>query len=127
MSRDASPVRKEIILAIVGYRDFNDWNMFSGHVFAWIEEHGKPSQIISGGCKGTDKMAERFAETNQISMVVLNPNNSHGKQKFAIRDKEIARRCTHMIAFPSNRGRGTQLTIRFALDFHKQVVIITVP
>lgn len=127
MDRDASPQRKEIILAIVGYREFDDWNMFMGHVLCWIEEHGRPTKIISGGCKGTDKMAERFAEREKIPMIVLWPDNKNGRNKFAIRDREIANQCSHMIAFPSKRGKGTQLTIKFAHQDRKHVTVVNVP
>lgn len=126
MSRDASPAR-ELNLAIVGYRDFEDWVVFYAHVQSWIEKHGRPDSIISGGCKGADTMAERFAKQEKIPMVILWPKNEDGRSKFAIRDKEIARQCTHMLAFPSKRGRGTQLTIQFATELKKHVTVVNVP
>lgn len=43
-------------LGIVGYREFTDYDKFSMEVDKVINDIGSISQIVSGGCKGTDKM-----------------------------------------------------------------------
>jgi len=57
-------------LGIVGYRDFNDYNKFKNIVEDYIEEVGKPEIIISGGAKGVDTMAEKYAKENKYQMKV---------------------------------------------------------
>lgn len=110
------------ILAVVGYRYFKDYKLCSAKIDAWIKEHGTPSQIISGGCIGADSMAEKYANEHGIVMIVCKPNSSiKDNSRFAIRDRLIAQRCTHMLAFPSSKGKGTQLTISFAKGFKKHV------
>jgi hypothetical protein len=110
-------------LAIVGYRNYNDYDSFSSIVDEYILRTPVPACIISGGCVGVDKMAERYAEEYSIPMDVLKPNRSLGNRGFAIRDREIAKKCTHMLAFPSVKGKGTQLTIGFAQKLDKPVEI----
>lgn len=46
-----------------------------------------------------------------------------GKQAYAMRDKEIASFCDMMIAVPSSKGKGTQLTIKFAQREGKPVEV----
>lgn len=90
----------------------------------YIVKNGRPNCIISGGCKGVDKMAERYARENGINVEVYYPDNSIGTNyKFIARDKLIAKECTHMIAFPSRCGKGTQHTINFAKEMNKDVEI----
>jgi hypothetical protein len=120
----AAALPVSIKLAIVGYRHFHDYAFLCEKVDRFVEHFGTPRQIISGGCVGTDKLAERYAREHNIHMRVLAPDASiRNNSKFALRDKEIARLCTHMIAFPSAQGKGTQLTVDFARSFHKQVQV----
>jgi predicted Rossmann fold nucleotide-binding protein DprA/Smf involved in DNA uptake len=114
----------EPTLAIVGYRYFTDYERFCRVVDKFIAEHGRPYRIISGGCIGADQMAERYAKEHGIAVNVFEPNKSlPGNSGFAVRDREIARACTYMIAFPSPSGRGTQLTIKFARECGKEVAV----
>jgi predicted Rossmann fold nucleotide-binding protein DprA/Smf involved in DNA uptake len=111
-------------LAIVGYRNYVDYAAFSLTVDSIILALGKPDEIISGGCTGADRMAERYAKEHGITMTVLKPDERiKNNSRFAIRDKEIAKQCTHMIAFPSKLGKGTQLTIGFA-EKQKRTVFV---
>lgn len=121
-------------LAIVGYRYFYDYKTFSDHVLEWLKVHGGEGvegveEIVSGGCEGTDTMAERFARENHFPMAVFRPDwekwpaSRYKWKAFTERDKEIAAYCTHMVAFPSDRGKGTQLTIKFARELDKSVYV----
>jgi predicted Rossmann fold nucleotide-binding protein DprA/Smf involved in DNA uptake len=44
-------------LAIAGYRGFSDYERFKRELVLFIEEYGKPLEIISGGAVGTDTLA----------------------------------------------------------------------
>ncbi len=127
MSDEEGGINLPMILAIVGWRYFDDYNLFKAFVNNWTGQYGKPDLIISGGCKGADKMAERYAKANGIDMRIYppkaNPFLSLGA-RFLLRDKEIAEACTHMIAFPNYKlGKGTQHTIRFANKAKKHVTV----
>lgn len=120
-----------VALAIVGYRDYNDYKTFEAHVNEYIAEIAQPIQcIISGGCRGVDKMGERFAQEHQIKMIVLHPDwkkyPGPGYKAYVMRDQKIAAACSHLIGFPSDAGKGTQHTIRFAQQLKKHTKVIKV-
>ena len=118
-----------VILAIVGYRNFGNYDVFLKTVEEAIEEWGMPASIVSGGCRGADKMAERFARERGIEVKVLLPNkrlHPYGSSRFVVRDRKIAEMCTHMVAFPSELGKGTQHTIAFAQKLKKPVKLVFV-
>ncbi len=102
-------------LAVAGYRGFTDYHLFKQHLVAFIEEHGEPVEIISGGAKGADAMAERYAKEENLPIVVLRPEwKTHGRKAGILRNTDIVARCTHLLAFPSEVGKGTQDTVKKA-------------
>src|SRR6266513_1483814 len=71
----ASQITKNILLAIVGYRNYNDYTSFSKEVDQYINEIGTtPVEIISGACKGADTLGERYANEHKIKMVIFKPD-----------------------------------------------------
>ena len=102
-------------LGVSGYRGFKDYHQFYREMTSFIEEHGKPDEIVSGGAKGADAMAERYAREENIPLLVYRPDwNKHGKKAGILRNGDIVTRSTHLIAFPSPHGKGTQDAIRRA-------------
>lgn len=103
------------ILAIVGSRDFQDYDRLCEVISEWCSEHGSIDGIVSGGCKGADTLAERYAADNKIPMEIHPPDwIRHGSRAGPVRNQKIVDSATHMIAFPSRNGRGTQDSIRKA-------------
>lgn len=91
-------------LAVAGYRGFTDYHLFKQHLVAFIEEHGEPVEIISGGAKGADAMAERYAKEENLPVVVLKPDwKTQGRKAAILRNTDIVARCTHLLAFPPRR------------------------
>lgn len=114
-----------IKLAVVGSRSFNDWKKFSEHLDHWIEKNGKPEIIVSGGAKGADSLAEKYASEKSIPTEIYKPDYStYGSKAPLIRNDKIVEACTHMLAFPSNQGSGTQYTISKAEKLKKLVEVI---
>ena len=88
----------------------------------WIEEHGKPDVIVSGGARGADTLAEQWAQRNSVPCQVFKPDwKRHGKAAGILRNTDIVNNCTHMLAFPSRRGKGTQDSIKKARRAEKDV------
>ena len=71
--------------------------------------------IVSGGAKGADTLGEKFSKKYGLNIIIYKPNwNLHGKKAGILRNTDIVEKSTHMIAFPSKYGKGTQDSIRKA-------------
>lgn len=106
-------------LAIVGSRHYKNYEQFEKRVLKWMKDHGKPTKIISGGATGADAMAERFSKENGIECQVFLPDWSKGGGP--ARNTLIVNACTHVLAFPSKTGKGTQNTIKQANAKNKHI------
>lgn len=115
------------ILAIVGSRDWEDFQLLWDTVNKFRKSHDV-KYIVSGGCKtGADLMAEYYANWHRIPLKVFYPDDKIGNDsKFAIRNKQIADCCSHLIAFSIERSDGkltvgTQMTVGFAYNIGRRV------
>lgn len=98
--------------AIVGSREFNDYD----HFLKCLEKHPVPiTEVISGGARGTDTLAERYAKENNLPIKVFKPEyEKYGRSAPLKRNTTIVKHSEQVIAFPKPGGRGTQHTIREA-------------
>ena len=104
------------VLAIVGYRKFTDWKIFKDTLKEFVVRYGMPEQVVSGGALGADAMAEKWAKRYNIPLLILKPDwKKHGKSAGILRNTDIISACTHVVAFPHPKGRGTQDSIRKAI------------
>jgi len=114
-------------LGIVGSRNFNDYILFKKAVLKIIEK--KEIQcIISGGAKGVDTLAEKFADEHHISKIIFSVTkedwNKYGRGAGPRRNTEIINESEFLIAFPSKYGKGTQDSIEKAKKKGIPVVIL---
>lgn len=101
-------------LAIVGSRYFENYELFTSVVQDWIEKNGTPEVIISGACRGADRLAARFAKENNIPLKEFPFISSMGRAGGPARNTLIVQEATHMIAFPQSDSGGTADSIRKA-------------
>lgn len=115
-------------MAVIGYRYYNNYEHIKKELDDFVKKSGKPIDlIVSGGCIGVDLLGERYAKENNIPILIFSPNLSFGKKGYALRDQEIVNHSTHMIAFPSRQGKGTQITIQMAkqkIGYKSRVIFI---
>lgn len=110
-------------VAIVGSRDYNDYQDFS----ATVNDFRKTNQIdmiISGGAKGTDTMAYQYAVEHGITFVCHPPKPEDGyPKKFFRRNLRIVSQCEFLLAFPKGKSTGTRHSIGLAkkLKIHGKV------
>ncbi len=114
-----------IKIAIIGSRNFNDYELFKEIVNKIISEiTDSEITIVSGGAKGTDTLAERYAKENNYNLLIFKPNwKLYGKGAGIIRNKEIVKNSDIIIAFKSVNSKGTNNTIQIALKNGKKVYI----
>ena len=85
-------------------------------------EFGYPFiESIKSWAKGVDELAKMWAIKNQVQLKIHYPSwSEYGKAAGPMRNSLIVEECTHIIAFPSRTGSGTQDTIRKGLNANKR-------
>jgi len=119
----------KIRLAVVGWRGYTDYKAFSQHVDHYLSQIDKSNieYLVSGGARGTDQMAERYAKEKGYSMIILKPNwNKLGRGAGLARNTDIVEASTHVLAFLSPESRGTPDTINKALSTGRDVTVINI-
>jgi YspA, cpYpsA-related SLOG family len=101
----------DVILAIVGSRRFTDYKVFTYEVEKVCDEwniFGKVVSIVSGGCQGVDKLAERLADDHDITMNIFRADwDKYGTKAGPMRNDSIVKNCTHLIALVDEKSKGT--------------------
>ena len=113
-------------LAIVGSREFENYDLLCVEV-AKIQETQKIDLIVSGGAKGADTLAKKFAAKNQIPLMEFLPDyDRYGRGAPLQRNTLIVRNSNVVLAFVTATSKGTWDTIRKAQAAGKRVVIVRV-
>lgn len=106
-------------LAIVGSRTFNDYEM--------VKEALKDlaiTEIVSGGAKGADTLAEKYAAENSIPVKVFKPEwGKYGRGAGPKRNKQIVDYADKVIAFWDGESRGTKSSIDLATEQGKLLLV----
>ena len=106
--------------AVIGSRDFNNYAVLENE----LDKH-QISKIVSGGAKGADQLAERYAQEKSILIQIFKPDwTKYGKSAGVIRNKEIISNCDAVIAFWDGKSKGTKSSIDFANKKEKQVAVM---
>ena len=110
-------------LAIIGSRSFNN--------YAWLEQCLLRSfrvadieAVISGGARGADALASRFAYCHSLPLIILRPDwETHGRKAGPIRNSEIVAQADVLVAFWDGASAGTRDSIAKARAAGKRVII----
>jgi hypothetical protein len=124
-----TPKTKKMRLAISGWRGMTTRDhlpIFQQAMEDLIVTHNQiPVLVITGGARGADAMGEQWAKDHDIELKVLTPEYSkYGSKAPLLRNTEIVRECTHLLAFPHASGSGTQDAIRKAMKTDKIVSVV---
>ena len=115
---------KDIKLAIVGSRTFNDYNLLERHIND-IAKSFNIIKIISGGANGADKLGEKYANKHEIPTSILNPDwEKYGRGACFIRNKNIVNSSDKVVAFWDGKSKGTQNSINLAEKQNKLIQIV---
>jgi predicted Rossmann fold nucleotide-binding protein DprA/Smf involved in DNA uptake len=84
------------------------------------------SAIITGGAKGADQFAEKWAIKNNIPTIIYLPDWANdGKSAAMRRNRQIAKDCEECLAFWDGISKGTKSTIEMCQKLDKKVRIIS--
>jgi hypothetical protein len=111
-------------LAVVGSRDFNDYELLKSRLDI-IHKLKIIDLIISGGAIGADSLSEKWAKENRIPSKIFLPDwNTYGKSAGFKRNVEIIYNSDAVIAFWDGLSKGTQHSINLAKEYKKPIAII---
>ena len=100
-------VVKNMKIAIIGSRSLTDYELIKAKCDT-ILSNSKSITIISGGAKGTDRLAEKYAAEKSIPILIYKANwDLHGKSAGMKRNVLMLNDCTHVIAFWDGNSPGT--------------------
>ncbi len=82
------------------------------------------TEIVSGGAKGIDSCAKKFAQENDIKLIEFLPLYSlYGKGAPIKRNELIVEYCDILIAFWDGQSKGTKFTIDYSKSKNKEVFV----
>jgi len=133
-----------IKLIIAGGRDFKDYNLLQLETQKFlVEQQFKPSQvtIISGKADGADKLGEDFANKYHFPIIEMpakwddldNPirliktrkdGTKYNALAGPIRNEEMAKIATHLIAFWDGQSKGSKNMLENAQKYELTYKII---
>jgi len=113
-------------LAIVGSRTYENWDEFLKLVQDVIYVDGI-TKIVSGGAKGADKLAEKFADFFEIEKEIYHADwNKHGRSAGYIRNKDIIKNSDIVVAFWDGESKGTKHAIDLVLKYKKELHVFII-
>jgi hypothetical protein len=96
-------------VAVIGSRDFNDYELMSEHLNQIKDEI---QLIVSGGAKGADSLAEKWASENSIETLIFKPDwKKFGRSAGVVRNRDIVANSNLVIAFWDGQSKGTKSSI----------------
>lgn len=109
-------------LIIAGSREFDNYELLSEKM---NELQLKPNEVVSGTCRGADKLGEQWANTNRVKIVRFPANwDKYGKSAGPIRNREMAQYADTLLAFWNGRKGGTSNMIKTAQELRLNVFIV---
>jgi len=112
-------------VAVVGSRSFNDYSFMENALDSYCKA-GMISKIVSGGAKGADTLAKRYAKEHDIDFEEFTAQwDFFGKSAGYRRNIKIVDNSDMIVAFivKGFENKGTNHTIKIAYDKGKDVVI----
>jgi predicted Rossmann fold nucleotide-binding protein DprA/Smf involved in DNA uptake len=105
-------------IAVVGSRSLDNYQLVKS-----ILEQYTFSQIVSGGAKGIDTLAEQYSdELGLIEPLVILPDwKQYNRGAGAVRNREIVDTADFVVAIWDGKSKGTQISINHAKKTHKPI------
>jgi len=108
-------------IGVVGSRTYIDYERMSQE----LNEIENIEEIISGGAKGADELAERYAKEKHIKIKIFHPDwMKYGKEAGKLRNDDIVKESDMIVAFWDMESPGTKDTITKAENLCKPIRII---
>ena len=111
---------------IAGGRHFDDYELLKSKCDK-ILSRMTDIEIVSGGCRGADKLGERYASEMGFPVKVFPALwSGAGKKEGPIRNKKMALYADYLIAFWDGESKGTKDMISQASNLGLKVKVINI-
>lgn len=107
-----------MILIVAGGRDYED-ALTVFYFLDRIHEREGIREIVSGGCRGADRLGEIWACKNRVMIRKFEANWKDGKKAGPMRNKNMARYADAVALFPG--GKGTESMYREAESYELKI------
>ena len=117
-----------MIISITGSRSFTDYDNFKHQLEEFcLHNNIEIEKIISGGAKGVDALALRYAEEKKIPIQEILPDwEKHGRGAGIIRNKIIIDAAEYNIVFWDGKSKGSKSNIDYCTKNDKKLRVINV-
>jgi predicted Rossmann fold nucleotide-binding protein DprA/Smf involved in DNA uptake len=107
-------------VAVVGSRSINSYEVVKAILTQYTF-----TQVVSGGAKGVDTLAEQYSDEFHLEKpLVILPNwKRYNRGAGAIRNLEIVDKSDFVIAIWDGKSKGTVISINYAKEQHKAVYV----
>jgi hypothetical protein len=106
-------------VAVIGSRGFNDYSYLKSKL-----DQFEIDEIVSGGAKGADSLAERYAREMGIDLKVYLPKyKKFGRVAPLIRNRQIVEDSDLVVAFWDGKSKGTKNAIGEANKLGKKIQV----
>lgn len=107
-------------IAVVGSRDYKNLE----DVKEYIRSLPPETVVISGGARGVDRTAAKEAREQGLKVIEILPDwDKYGKSAGYRRNILIVEEAEKVVAFWDGKSKGTEHTVRIAMDEGKDVEI----
>ncbi len=107
-------------LLIAGSRGITDFDL-SAHI------PPETTVIISGGAKGVDTLAEKYADEHGYDKIIIKPDyNTYGRGAPLRRNEEMVELADMVLVIWDGQSRGTKYTANYAKKKNKPTIIVEV-
>ncbi|ERP31391.1 DUF2493 domain-containing protein [Chitinivibrio alkaliphilus] len=109
-------------VAVIGSRSFSTYEIMAKHLSTYAI-----SEIVSGGARGADTLAEQYAACKNIPLKRFLPDwRRYGRAAGIRRNCDIINYADQVIAFWDGNSRGTKHSITYAQGQGKKIFIVRV-
>lgn len=114
---------------IAGSRHFQDYNFLCKSIaeLKFTKDIGKITEVVSGGCYGTDRLGETYARNLNLPLKVFPADWTLGRKDGPVRNIEMMNYADQLIAFWDGRSKGTEHIIKYCRKLGKTCRVIQIP
>jgi len=112
-------------LAVIGSRTFDNYELLFKVLSNYVAyTNFSLDEIVSGGAKGTDSLAAKYARETRIKLTEFIPDwDRYGKSAGPKRNAQIIQACDECVAFWDGLSPGTKSSINLCKKYNKPVHI----